>query len=324
LTRSFRELETFEISQVKRYFRETDLINKTKDINLSNNPRKNHHKFDQLNKEKYIPIHRRKEYMMKTFSLGKTDDYRGINKVKEEKSFSQGKLKEKDDNYKNFSDYMEKTNVSRIAHGNIRESIKSNIKDLIQKINSEFDVVKFNKSDMNTNYLEQTTVAYSPLTIFNRFNKSETSKFKQSLTDKVNSMTVVHPVAKEKALININYKYTAQEENKFTLPLLDHFNLTSHTNQSVSAIHNSSHSLYNKDRDNYGTWMNTVNYKDFLRPTKKNINRKKEKEFLKNMNETSDYMSIIKPDNYNSHKHKNSIYFEESDPSRLRSLGGKS
>ena len=56
MNRTLYEMETFKIRKKKNYFVEEDLFKKTKDLNLSNNPRLNLNKFENFNDGKSLII----------------------------------------------------------------------------------------------------------------------------------------------------------------------------------------------------------------------------------------------------------------------------
>jgi hypothetical protein len=59
LNSTFSDVDTFKVPSRRRYFREKDLFRHTRDLNFSNNRRHNQKKYEDFNKEKFIPIHKR-------------------------------------------------------------------------------------------------------------------------------------------------------------------------------------------------------------------------------------------------------------------------
>ena len=63
LTKNVIEMDVFKTkNEMKKSFREKDLFRQTKDINLSNNFRNKQKMFEEYNKTKYIPIHKRGDF----------------------------------------------------------------------------------------------------------------------------------------------------------------------------------------------------------------------------------------------------------------------
>lgn len=56
-TKELIPMEIFNITKKDSYFKEKTLFQEARQLNINNNPIKNHRKFDEFNKEKYVPLH---------------------------------------------------------------------------------------------------------------------------------------------------------------------------------------------------------------------------------------------------------------------------
>lgn len=56
-TKELIPMEIFNITKKDSYFKEKTLFQEARQLNINNNPIKNHRRFDEFNKEKYVPLH---------------------------------------------------------------------------------------------------------------------------------------------------------------------------------------------------------------------------------------------------------------------------
>lgn len=223
LNNSLNQMETFEVSDKKRYFREKDLFRMTKDINFCNNPRNFNRKHENFNKQKYIPDLTNINSILKSYSNNhykKTHNY-----------FSSPKH----DSYEQYRSFLEKTNVTNFTNPNLKDEIKNNINVLINKIKSEYDLDKWAKTDTRSNFLtfntdeeQQQHTAYDSSASYlmnNNYsvtkanlknlkaNETDAMKFKTILRDKVKTMSI-NKNLKEK-LISTMDKFNDSSSDKF-------------------------------------------------------------------------------------------------------------
>lgn len=159
LNKNLKQLETFEISEGKRYFREKDLFGQTKDLNFCNNPRNFHRKFEKINREKYLPD------LSNINSILKIQTKSQIKRL-----FNAKNTSPKDNTYNNFRDYVEKTNISNFTNPDLRNEIRGNLNVLINKINDVYDLEKWGQTDTRTNFLQ--TNSEQHFNNFNNFNSN--------------------------------------------------------------------------------------------------------------------------------------------------------
>lgn len=254
LNKNIKKMELFDVSDGKKYFREKDLFNNTKDINFCNNMRNYDRKHDNFNKTKYIPQMSNLATFLKT-----NNSYRNANTLTNTKANSTTRKtffskdrdyklpREKTDTFSNYRNYMEKTNVSNLLNPGLRDEIKNNINLLIDKITYNYDLEKWGQTDTrnNFNYFNNTNFGatnfnfnntnnmystcnprdfenikndldfYTTLQEDKNFNQTDASKFKTILKDKINGMTLDKKM-KSKIIENIEGPTSANAGNAGT------------------------------------------------------------------------------------------------------------
>lgn len=307
LTRSLKEMETFHVTNKKKYFREKDLFRLTKDLNLCNNPRNNHRKFEEYNKQKYVPVHKLNLWGQRSSSVLSNHSLTA---------------KVQPDSYDNFKAYMYKTNVSNYTNPDLKEEIKNNIGSLLDRINSNFDVKKWTQYDTRTNFINFHTEQVSDLTLYNMNNESEGTKFRNTLRDKVSSLTVVEGSQKEKALKNFSkienherekkhkYFHTGLENNSdshlmMSFPSL--YNTGMHPNQSQTF---EEQKMRSENKHLYDKYQTTNLFKDFPSPTRSEFSIKRGEKVSYKRKKGNDY--LIDSNKFNASKHS-SVFCESYD-----------
>jgi hypothetical protein len=126
------------------------------------------------------------------------------------------RIKNHNSEFGKFTEYMDKTNIAKITKGDVREEMRSNLKDLLEKINTNPDMKAYNQFDKKKNSMLHNSIKFTPITTFNQNNESETNKFKKNLRDKLNSLTVVDKTSKENAILNLksNSPFNDGENNE--------------------------------------------------------------------------------------------------------------
>lgn len=307
LNKNLTHVDTFNVTAGKRYYREKELLKCTKDLNFSNNPRKYSKKYDEINKEKYVPIHRRiLQDNSALNSLRNHSEEKPKNEYKiENPTFDEKKLKSTGD-FGKYTTFMEKTNVSKVTRGDIREGIQNNIKDLLEKINTNYDMKRYNSTDKKTNSVMLNSIMYTPLTLYNQQNENETQKFKKALLAKLNSLSVVNPNSKQTAIRNfrtVNENHLNKSSNNLpnlgqTMNKMD--GTTTWGAKTFNEANNKT--FYNNSSINFMNEFST-NYQDFLLPAKKSYWRRKQKENEKLMRENDAFQ--IRSESYASMQFRN-------------------
>ena len=211
LTRTLREMDTFSISnQKKKYFKENELFRMTRDINLSNNPRNRHRKYEKYNREKFIPYHKVKEVIPNSNNKSQEkqdsiDSYEEIN----EKS---DKYNPKDQSTKNYLiDY--RTLLDKRSQ-ELRDEIKNNIDHLMSKLNKKVDINKYMNYDCTENYYMANAEEFPELGL--KPNENQTNKFNKILRDKMINISDTVGISKNRIIKEMIKK----EESSNNLPYL--------------------------------------------------------------------------------------------------------
>lgn len=285
LTKNVIEMEVFKTkNEMKKTFREKDLFRQTKDINLSNNFRNKQKMFEEYNKEKYIPIHKR-----------------GLNN----KSLPQIEKKPQTsnkyvDDYDKFQNYLYKTDIINYTNPNLRENIRSNVNALIERINSNYDLEKWNRTESRqiSNMIPKDTV--SEITTYIQNNPSESDNFKNSLRDKLTTLSNFGSLKNKEHIMKTFTKFTDKYNGKQS-------NLTGLRTNSVMSKKNEM-SDYEKMEPNpytsvYERFRDTQIFNSTLSPTRT--------EFSKKIGEKYSYFrrkkvdeNTIDTEKYDSMKHK--------------------
>jgi hypothetical protein len=151
LTKNLHQMEIFQISEGKKYFREKDLFRSAKDINFCNNQRNYNRKHDNFNRTKFIPDKTNINNFLKTTSSNKNTTL--TSSMGSFLSNEKDKENPNMDTYANFRNFLEKTNVTKIVTPDLREEIKTNINVLIDKITNKYDIEKWTATDTRTNFI---------------------------------------------------------------------------------------------------------------------------------------------------------------------------
>lgn len=205
LNKDLKQLETFDISEGKRYFREKDLFRQTKDLNFCNNPRNFHRKYEKVNREKYFPDLTNLNSILKIHPHSQT-----------KRLFNNNFTSPKANTYNNFRSFVEKTNVSNYTNPDLRNEIRGNLNVLINKLNDVYDLDKWATTDTRTNFLQTNSehfnnnnknfnknsyynnsnystsneFYFNTKTEMNKFNETDADKFKTILKQKINNMSI--------------------------------------------------------------------------------------------------------------------------------------
>jgi hypothetical protein len=227
LTRSLKEMDTFNTTYGggKKYFRETDLFRKTRDINISNNPRNRNRKHENYNKTKFIPVHRMGETMQSSIPLetvkydsSDSEDFEYQQQVTQGTKYNSSVRPKVMDqtqyNHDQISEYHSTLNQRSVR---FRDEMKKNFDNLLDSLGKKFEVGKYN-SDTAENYFKSNAETYSLITTFNQNNDNEATKFKKDIKSKIESLTSVTDDRREKIINDIDTKDSQQQG--FTLPFI--------------------------------------------------------------------------------------------------------
>jgi len=267
LNRTLKQMETFNISDRKRYFRENDLFRMTKDLNFCNNQRNFNRKNENFNKKKIFPDLTNIKNILENYSTINTNRNIFMNTSPNSKSQIDRNT------FDNFRSHLAKTNVTNYTNPDLRDEIRTNINVLINKINYEYDLNKWASVDTRTNFLPTDSKNYFTSNNFNSnkktllnenffqtksdneiFNETDAKKFKNVLRKKVKTMAINEEL-KHKLIENID-KFNDSNSEKF------------YKTKSTNII-----SKYDKNNENENQY-NDINFMNNENVEKDNISNK--------------------------------------------------
>ena len=201
------------------YFRDRDVLTTFYNLNINNNPRNFSRQWIECNREKYIPVYLQKQYpdyteMKKTY-FPDIIDLNSNNKDKHEyKKIMSLKCLE---NFYNYKNYKKRENTEEFLSPNLREDIKYNTKNLIDRINMNYDIKKWTDFDSRTTFNRFFQTAYSPLNSAIKNSESLKNTFSKILKEKALSLKVINPQTKkiiEKTMNNIDNNKIDYDNNE--------------------------------------------------------------------------------------------------------------
>ena len=201
-------------------FRDQDVLTTIYDLNINNNPRFYSRQYLQMNKKKYIPIYYQKKfpnltqiketYFPDIVELNKTDNIFQKNK-KAKKILSLKYLQ----NYYNFKKYQKDENIEELLSPTLREDIQNDTKNLIDRINMNYDIQKWNDFDSRKTFNRFFQTAYSPINDVNKNTISIKDKFADIIRQKALCLKTVNNRTKQVLQNSIlkNMEEKLQKEN---------------------------------------------------------------------------------------------------------------
>jgi hypothetical protein len=284
LDKSEKNLETFKISNKKSsYYRDRDLFQKINDLNLNHNQRSSKRKSEEENKEKYIPIYNRTFYPNNA-NLKNTYFPNIIDSSKTKTIYPES-------GYQKFADYKNKTNYNKFFNPDLREQIMHDTKNLIDRINANYQINKWDEFDHRTTFNRFYQTAYSPITDVINTDGDIKEEFSNTLRDKAISLKTINSRTKS-ALNDLMDKKQMKEElekkiknelsNKSKEQFLDEMLETNKTNLLNLQYNNDEPFEYNKkdkkfikDNEYITKGINkTELYKDFPSKTRMEYDKK--------------------------------------------------
>ena len=189
-----RLLHKFSFNKKSNYYRDKDLLTTFYNLNINKNPRNFTRQWIQMNQEKYIPLYHRNNYNNNLTEVNKTY-FPEIIDVNKPKSVNKKKLSLKFndmENYYDFISYKKKQNIFGFLNPTLREELQTQTRNLIDKINMNYDIKKWDEFDTRTtsNIFYQTD--YGPL--YPAIKKEETlsEKFGKTLRLKAMNLTNIN------------------------------------------------------------------------------------------------------------------------------------
>jgi len=301
LTKNVVEMEVFKAkNEMKQTFREKDLFRQTKDINLSNNYRNKKKLFEEYNKEKYIPIHKRDAYMRSLPHIQKKPET--SNKYVED--------------YEKFQNYINKTDMTNYTNPNLRDGIRSNLNTLLERINSNFDLEKWNNIDSKPIYSKFTQATYSDITTYNQNNPSESEMFKNSLKDKLKTLSNFGSEKNKENIMRTFTKFTERPMKKMSHGFGNSCRSTS-VNDKKYELSEEEKVMQVQNTSVYDRFKNTISFKEYPSPTRTEFSKKIGEKYSYMRRKKQDELSV-ESEKYYSLKHNGA--FGENYTDTLQSL----
>ena len=181
------------------YYRQSDLIMSNQDININLNPRTFTNDRDNYDEKKYIPIYDRAYYesnaeKKKTYFPNIIDTFK-VKKLDRPSNKNE---------YKNVLKYLQNTNLNHFLKKDLRQEIMDNTKKLIDRINTTYDLNKWNEFNSRTSMNKEFQPAYSPLTDVIQKTTDYKEEFMKTLHKKSLSLKTI--TEKSKNMLRKNIK----------------------------------------------------------------------------------------------------------------------
>jgi hypothetical protein len=127
--------------------------------------------------------------------------------------------------------------------GNFVKDFRIKIDNLLDRINSNFDTEKFMNTDHVSLFNKLNDTMFTPLTYYNKNYLSETTKFRNTLQNKITNLTSISPQRKD--------------------TLLKHFNKTTNYNPQPTPITSTIHPPPHDNTTSYAQLLNSLKPQDF-------------------------------------------------------------
>ena len=278
----------FKRQNSNSYFRDRDVLTTFYNLNINHNPRNFSRQWIECNQEKYLPLYHQNNYpdyteMKKTY-FPDIIDINSINKDKHEykKIMSLTCL----ENFYKYKNYKKRENLEEFLNPNLRDEIKNDTKNLINRINMNYNINKWSDFDSRTTFNRFFQTAYSPLNNVIKNSESIKDKFSKVLKQKALSLKNINTQTKkiiDKTMnnndIDINNKNNIDNNETNYDTLID--NCTTNLlklkyNNSESPKYNNKDRKFIKENEYITKILNrTKLYKDFPSKNREEFNEKK-------------------------------------------------
>ena len=278
----------FKRQNSNSYFRDRDVLTTFYNLNINHNPRNFSRQWIECNQEKYLPIYHQNNYpdyteMKKTY-FPDIIDINSINKDKHEykKIMSLTCL----ENFYKYKNYKKRENLEEFLNPNLRDEIKNDTKNLINRINMNYNINKWSDFDSRTTFNRFFQTAYSPLNNVIKNSESIKDQFSKVLKQKALSLKNINTQTKkiiDKTMnnndIDINNKNNIDNNETNYDTLID--NCTTNLlklkyNNSESPKYNNKDRKFIKENEYITKILNrTKLYKDFPSKNREEFNEKK-------------------------------------------------
>ena len=215
LYKTSRQKKVDSFNRKSNYYRDSDLLTTFYNLNINKNPRNFTRQWIQMNQEKYLPLYYRNNYNL-DFKENTKTYFPGIVDMNKPKSVAQKNLTIKCDdieNYKKFKEYQKKQDIFCFLNPNLREELQSQTKNLIDKINMNYDIKKWDKFDTRTTFNKFYQTEYSPLNSALKNTETLSEKFGKTLKLKALNLTNINLQTKKVIEKSMNSTDTENDDN---------------------------------------------------------------------------------------------------------------
>ena len=215
LYKTLRQKKADSFNRKSYYYRDSDLLTTFYNLNINKNPRNFTRQWIQMNQEKYLPLYYRNNYNL-DFKENTKTYFPGIVDMNKPKSVAQKNLTIKCDdieNYKKFKEYQKKQDIFGFLNPNLREELQSQTKNLIDKINMNYDIKKWDKFDTRTTFNKFYQTEYSPLNSALKNTETLSEKFGKTLKLKALNLTNINLQTKKVIEKSMNSTDTENDDN---------------------------------------------------------------------------------------------------------------
>jgi len=186
------------------------------DMNINNNPRYRARYWNNFNKEKFLPVYYTNNNVINRTQTSESffpeivDMNNPENEIKKNKKNDTYQMFNKFYNYKK---YKESTDISKLLSPDLRNELMDDTRNLIDRINMNYDLKEWNKFDARTTSNRYFQTEYSPITKVVKNTPSIKDKFIDTLNQKAIGLKTVNNQVK-KNNIKIFYNKIDNENNE--------------------------------------------------------------------------------------------------------------
>ena len=302
ICKTSRRIPKFGFKKKSNYYRDCDLLTTFYNLNINKNPRNFTRQWIRMNEEKYIPLYYRNEY--NNFQENKKTYFPDIIDVNKPKSVTKKFLTLKCcENYNDYEEYKKKQDIQGFLQPNLREELQTETKNLIDRINMNYDIKKWNKFDSRTTLNRFYQTEYGPLKKVIKHSETLSEKFGRTLKLKALNLSNINNQTKkviEKSMSNNNidddidnninedkyYKTLVKNSENFLLKL-------KYNNEENPKYNSKDKEFINENKFITKKINKTKLYKDFPSKTREEFNEKKIVKY-KSLGKNYKYLGNIK------------------------------
>ena len=202
-----KKIKNKHIKKRNSNFSDNKILTTYYDININNNPRYKGGYWINLNKEKYLPNY---YYMNNTNTnnlINKTqidlNYFPGIIDMNKPKEINKNKKHKRNDIYTmmnkfySYKKYKENSNINKLLSPDLRDELMNDTRNLIDKINMNYDLTSWNKFDTRTTSNRLIQTEYSPITNAVKNSPNIRDKFVDTINQKVMGLKTINSRVKK-------------------------------------------------------------------------------------------------------------------------------